>query len=362
MTAPTHPDGRLRAGDFVEVRSMNEILETLDEQSRLEALPFMPEMVKFVGRRFRVSARADRTCDRVTRTGIRTMTNAVHLEGVRCDGGFHDGCDAACLIYWKEAWLKPVSSPGTVPDASGVSDADTSEDLPGMDRLRAATKQPAKPGDAEPIYSCQATEGLKYTSACPAGYKHSYLDDVRCGNVSWREALRTFVIERFNAFQQRRGGTQYPPLVGVSRTTPIETLDVQPGELVQVRTREEISRTLDVEGRNRGLSFDREMLMYCGGTFPVLKRVRRIIDEPTGKMVAMKRDCVILDGVICTSKYHGLCQRAIYPFWREIWLRRAAGSKVGRQGNGEGSFVAFVLKSALLMVTRRLGFGAESRA
>jgi hypothetical protein len=361
MTADVKPDRPLRAGDFVEVRSLNEILASLDERSRLEALPFMPEMMKFAGRRFRVSARADRTCDRVTRTGIRNMANAVHLEGVRCDGAFHDGCDAACLIYWKEAWLKRVQTldassatlPGSAPDGS--------ESAPGVDRIIDATKRPRRPEDTEPVYSCQATEGLEYTSPCPADHTHSYWKDVRCGNVTWRDAVRTYVIERFNAFQQRRGGTQYPPVIGVSGTTPAETLDVRPGELVQVRAREEIFKTLDLEGRNRGLSFDREMLMYCGGTYPVLKRVRRIIDEPSGKMVTMKRDCVILDGVICTSKYHGLCQRAIYPFWREIWLRRAPETSVGQQGSGEGSFVAFVLKNAFLMVARRLHFSTEVR-
>src|SRR5215470_14683966 len=34
------------------------------------------------------------------------MTNSVHLEGVRCDGSGHDGCQASCLIFWKESWLK----------------------------------------------------------------------------------------------------------------------------------------------------------------------------------------------------------------------------------------------------------------
>jgi hypothetical protein len=26
--------------------------------------------------------------------------------------------------------------------------------------------------------------------------------------------------------------------------------------------------------------------------------------------------------VICTSDYHRLCPRGIYPYWREIWLER----------------------------------------
>ena len=40
------------------------------------------------------------------------MRNAVHLEGLRCDGQAHGGCQAGCLLYWKEAWLRRVPSDG----------------------------------------------------------------------------------------------------------------------------------------------------------------------------------------------------------------------------------------------------------
>jgi len=337
----------LRRGDLVEVRSVDEILSTLDDRARYEALPFMPEMLAFAGRRFRVAGRADRTCDRVERKGIRTMTDTVHLDGVRCDGGFHDGCEAMCLIYWKEAWLKRVDDSRAVPMDGPSIDAIGAN--PAARRIFEHARKPQ--GGSEPIYSCQATEELDYTSAPAPGEKASYWRDVQCRNVPWYEAARTYVVEQFNAFQQRRGGSQYPPVEGSGTRTPAEELHLQPGDLVQVRTRKEVFQTLDAEGRNRGLSFDREMLVYCGGTYRVLKRVTRIIDEPSGRMMSMKRDCLILDGVVCKSRYHGLCQRAIYPFWREIWLRPASDHA---RATGEGSFVAFVVANALKMVTRRL--------
>jgi hypothetical protein len=303
----------------------------------------MPEMLAFAGRRFRVAGRADRTCDRVERKGLRTMSGTIHLEGVRCDGAHHGGCEAMCLIYWKEAWLKPVDNPIDIGSVPMTESAD-------LARIFEHTRKP-QPESGEPIYSCQATEELDYTSPLVPGAKHSYWADVRCGNVPWHEAARTWIVERFNAFQLRRGGSQYPPVGGSGTRTPSEELHFRPGDLVQVRTREEIFRTLDVEGRNRGLSFDREMLPYCGGTYRVLRRVTKIIDEPSGRMMSMKRDCLILDDVVCKSRYHGLCQRAIYPFWREIWLRPA--SKHAR-ATGEGSFVAFVVVNALRMLGRRL--------
>src|SRR5579863_1131983 len=112
---------RLRTGEWVEVRSREEILSTLDGRGRLEDMPFMPEMFQYCGSRFRVFKRAHKTCDTVNRTGGRRVRSAVHLDGVRCDGGGHGGCQAACLIFWKEAWLKRVGAPkrrlSLLPDA-----------------------------------------------------------------------------------------------------------------------------------------------------------------------------------------------------------------------------------------------------
>ena len=99
---------RLRAGDWVEVRSKEEILSSLDKNGRLEGLPFMPQMLQYCGQRFRVVKRAHKTCDTVNGTGGRRLSNAVHLD-VRCDGQAFGGCQADCLIFWKEAWLKPLS-------------------------------------------------------------------------------------------------------------------------------------------------------------------------------------------------------------------------------------------------------------
>src|ERR1700681_3443252 len=98
----------LKAGEWIEVRGKEEILATLDEHGRLENLPFMPEMFQYCGQKFQVFKSAHKTCDYIKGWSIRRINNAVHLVGVRCDGSGHDGCQASCLIFWKEAWLKPV--------------------------------------------------------------------------------------------------------------------------------------------------------------------------------------------------------------------------------------------------------------
>ena len=38
----------------------------------------------------------------------RSLLDGFHLN-LRCDGQAYDGCQAACLIFWKGAWLKPLS-------------------------------------------------------------------------------------------------------------------------------------------------------------------------------------------------------------------------------------------------------------
>ncbi len=66
------------------------------------------------------------------------------------------------------------------------------------------------------------------------------------------------------------------------------------------------------------------MLTHCGAIYRVLRRVHRIIDEKSGKMMEMKNPCIALEGVTCRWDYHRLCPRdTCTPYWREGWLRRA---------------------------------------
>ena len=153
--------------------------------------------------------------------------------------------------------------------------------------------------------------------------------------------LHGLLIGFFNKFQQAnarifprflliRGGKRYPFVEGKAKgETPRILLNLQPGEIVEVKSKEEIFETLDERDRTRGLRFDSEMLKYCGRRGKVLRKVEQIIDEQTGKMLHIKGDCIILDGVICTGDYHRSCPRSIYPYWREIWLKRVEQSGEG---------------------------------
>ena len=104
---------KLRPGDIVEVKPAADILATLDADGALDAMPFMPEMLQYVGRRFTVSRRVEKICDTIAATGSRRVHDAVYLEDLRCDGSGHGGCQAGCRIYWKEAWLRRVDGTAT---------------------------------------------------------------------------------------------------------------------------------------------------------------------------------------------------------------------------------------------------------
>ena len=374
----------LRAGEIVEVLSKNEILATLDPGGRKEGLPFMPEMLQYCGKKFRVYKRADKTCDTIGKTGSRRMENTVHLEGLRCDGEAHGGCQAGCLIFWKEAWLKraqtSVSQKSTVKDVRSIALLNTTPSQGETyssteDTIFRATRRETDPaGLDEETFSCQATELSKATSYLAWWDIRQYVRDIRSGNVGLLEFGRGTAISIYNtllgiirdcvfgaghlvsarlvadAGPNNSGGSlqlasgtdkivdraktavgnllaKYPHVQGELRKTPSIVLNLRPGEFVQVKTKEEILATLDIHNKNRGLSFDVEMVPYRGKTYRVLRRVEKIIDEKTGRMLKLPNNCVILDGVFCRgcfSENRLFCPRSIYPYWHEIWLRRVA--------------------------------------
>jgi hypothetical protein len=318
----------LKAGDWVTVRSVDEILSTLDAEGKLDGLPFMPEMLAYCGRRFRVFKSAHKTCDTIDRYLTRRMESAVHLEGLRCDGSSHGGCQAGCLLYWKEAWLRR-DAPPAIPTAKPRDHA-TAASGPLAASLFALTRV-SRPNDPDPQirYRCQATEVLRATSPLPWWEPRQYWRDLVSGNLTFRQLLRGLAIHCLGKLEKARSASKQPFLRGLARDkVPVERLGLQPGELVRVKSKKEIMATLDHELKNRGLFFDIEMVPYCNRTFRVLRRVERLIDEKTGKMIDLRNDCIILDGVVCSgllSRNRVGCPRGIYSFWREAWLRRVDG-------------------------------------
>lgn len=319
----------LSSGELVEVRSRREILATLDRDGKLDALPFMPEMLKYCGQRFTVYKRAHKTCDTIDFFKGRRMVDTVHLVGLRCDGEAHGGCQAGCFLFWKEAWLKRVATaqislplPSHLhPEADGEDMSSTTE----ADLLRATRSVTDSSDPSNDVFQCQATELLKASQPLSWRDPRQYVRDLTSRNVSFATMLRAMAGAAYRAIRRRVTGMRHPIQGPLTTTTPRSRLDLKPGELVRVKSKEAIVATLNQQNRNRGMWFDIEQLPYCGKTFRVLRRVERIVNEKTGKMMRFQNDCIILEGVTCgghLSRDRLFCPRSIYPYWREIWLER----------------------------------------
>jgi len=333
--ASAAPTLGLKAGARVRVRSKEEILRTLDSEGKLEGVPFMPEMLRHCGEEFPVRARAHKVCDTIEWNQYRRMENAVHLAELRCDGSAHGGCDAGCLLFWKEAWLTPVEDGEDVsPAAASVDTLEGEASISEEDLVRSTEVGVNDKGQT--LYSCQATEVLRATEGPLKWWEPTqYVEDVKSGNSTVPRVVRALLVGAFNRFQEAskrflprflriQGGKRYPFIKGTAPRgeTSEETLGLQPGELVEIKSKEEIFATLDDEDKTQGLRYDSEMLQYSGRRARVVRRIERIIDEDSGRMLRIKRDTVVLEGVICTGRYHRSCPRAIYPYWREAWLKR----------------------------------------
>lgn len=316
---------RPRAGDRVVVRSPEEILSTLGPDGTTGGLPFMPEMLDWCGGTFRVQRRVVKTCISAAppARGVRRFAadDVVMLEGPRCDGRAHDGCKRGCRIFWKEAWLRPADAAETGPPASEAA----------LAALRSRLKVKAD----QARYFCQSTELHRATEDFPGRLKpwmvRVAIREILDGDRSLAEMSKLLALWSWQKLRRALAGESW--LRGPHRRTPSRTLDLKPGDIVRVKSREDIVATLDERRRNRGMGICYEVTRCCGREAEVRSRVDRIIDERTGEMreiqdtVALQRmrgtrdlgeECLCYDAL-------GDCPRGEMMFWREIWLERADG-------------------------------------
>lgn len=296
------------AGEVVFVRSARQILETLDEDGCLDGLPFMPEMLAFCGRKFRIDRVANKACVNAEGIFIGSLSNCFVLAiPNRCDGSAHGGCQMGCKFLWRKEWLQDDSGSGIAAD-----DAETDSV---RDRLQASVHR------SENRYRCQATELVNISTPTSAFQVGQYMKDVASG-VPVKQVVR-FVADL--AIRKASGAVDHlsGPCVG---RTPTESLGIEVGEKVRVKSIDEIRETLDAKGCNRGLWFDKdEMTPFCGKELVVSRVLNRLIDEKTGELKELKNPCIVLSETECSGVFRRFCSRGMLHFWREIWLERVEG-------------------------------------
>lgn len=300
---------RFMPGDLVEVRSVPEILSTLDGKGTLENLPFMPEMLAFTGRQFRVASNAFKTC--VDDQDMRQLSDTLFLEEVRCDGSSHGGCDRGCLIFWKTEWLKPAGTNSETAETSGGTLSTTD--------LVALAQQDGRS-------FCQSSEIINASQPLPWWDAKQYLWDLKYNRVPFVRFTQSLFIAFYNKVASRAKLRTWGAVTGTqtarNRSKP---LNLQRGELVRVKPLSAIKETLDTEGKNQNLLFAAAMTKFCGQVLRVRGRVENIVLEATQDQRQIK-DTVVLEGATCDGVCHRLCPRQSFLFWRECWLERVSAS------------------------------------
>lgn len=311
---------KFRVGDMVWVRAPGDILQTLDGEGTLDGVPFMPEMLDWCGKSFRVLRRVEKVCAGDDDDLVRCFPegDVVILDAPRCDGRAHDGCGYGCRMFWKEAWLQPVDDAAREPKVS----AD------GIGKLQARLK--TKFDDQR--YFCQLTELYKTTRAFAGTRRFSglliALREIRDGDVSILRIFRLYAHWFLTRELRALGADRW--VRGHCKYTPDGSLGLRSGDKVRIKSRARIVETLNPQRRNRGMGFSYEMSICCGCVAEVDRRVDRVIYEKTGEMRELSHTVTLRNiggrrelEKQCRCMYQvGDCPRAMEMFWREIWLER----------------------------------------
>ena len=306
----------LLIGDLVEVVSSAEILQTLDANGSLNGLPFMPEMLEYCGKRFRLANMIQKTCVESSPRffdlrGFREGDVWV-LDELRCSGAEHDECGRRCLLFWKAAWLRKVDVSQPLRQRHPVD----------CEQARSRLKTFSAPG----IYFCQSTELVKATESLSKPQRFlKCIADIRAGAVGVFEML--VLVVRWLCWKTV---LQFVPrhLVGTLTRTPGSNLNLEVGEIVEVKCANEIVQSLDRGGCNRGLRYDRTLNKFGGKEHKVLHRLDRMISEPTGKMLKVGNTVMLEEAMCpCYAAVFGGCPRKDFVYWREVWLKRVGVNK-----------------------------------
>ena len=100
---------------------------------------------------------------------------------------------------------------------------------------------------------------------------------------------------------------------------PIELIA---GDIVHIKSKDEIKSLLDEKNASGGCVFTPEMYKYCGQQFRVHKRVDYFYDEVKAKMCKCK-NLYLLEGAFCSGERRAFpnnCDRNCFLFWHSSWL------------------------------------------
>jgi hypothetical protein len=111
---PKAPPLDLQPGEWVRVKSIEEIRAMLTDRGTNRGLWFDREMLQYCGKEFRVRSRVSRLIDEASGKMIEIGSDCITLDGAVCSGEFSQSrwfCPRAILPYWRECWLERIDAP-----------------------------------------------------------------------------------------------------------------------------------------------------------------------------------------------------------------------------------------------------------
>ena len=98
------------------------------------------------------------------------------------------------------------------------------------------------------------------------------------------------------------------------------------GDIVEVRSKADILKSLGKDGKLEGLPFMPEMFAHCGRQYRVSKRAHKTCDTVNDYKGRKMKDCVHLEDLRCDGAAHGGCQAGCLIFWKLAWVKPVAGA------------------------------------
>ena len=130
--------------------------------------------------------------------------------------------------------------------------------------------------------ACEDPVGLRIERFCRTALR-------KVGVVSLMRTVRRYRVRRMLRVQQVEGNP-----------TSHSSLGLGAGDVVRIRSKEEIMKTLDEDDKLGGCLFMEEMWQYCGSQHEVFRRMEYFFDE-AGCVMRKARNIVLLEDLRCSG-------------------------------------------------------------
>lgn len=123
---------------------------------------------------------------------------------------------------------------------------------------------------------------------------------------------------------QKKKSNASSGMSNLKNSTVLPSSNFNEGDVVRIRSKEQIQQTLDKNNKLEGCLFMEDMWQYCGTEHKILKKVNYFYDEANFRM-CKARSTVLLEGIHCSGKfqrYKTSCDRFCLLFWKEAWLEK----------------------------------------